>query len=98
MSSAPLAVPGTAMPQDWSVVPERSNAAALKLMSWIALTGGRRAARWVLHPIAAYFLLTSPALRRHAAAYLGRVLGRPAGWRDLYRQCHSFAATVLDRV
>jgi predicted LPLAT superfamily acyltransferase len=70
----------------------------LKVMSWIALRGGRSAARAVLHPITVYFLLTSPALRRHARSYLGRVLGRPAGWRDLYRQCHAFAATVLDRV
>jgi predicted LPLAT superfamily acyltransferase len=92
-------IPERAPPvQDWSAAPERSNALALKVMSWIALAGGRRAARAVLHPITAYFLLTSPALRRHLSRYLGRALGRPAGWRDLYRQCHAFAATVLDRV
>jgi predicted LPLAT superfamily acyltransferase len=84
--------------QDWTAAPERSNALALRVMSWIALRGGRSAARWVLHPIALYFLLTAPAMRRHARAYLGRALGRPARWADLYRQCHSFAATVLDRV
>lgn len=83
---------------DWSAAPERSNALALRVMSWIALTGGRRAARLVLHPITLYFLLTAPAVRRHARRYLQRALGRPARWRDLYRQCHSFAATVLDRV
>lgn len=93
------AVPGQATaPDDWSAAPERSNALALQVMSWIALRGGRRAARVVLHPITLYFLLTAPAMRRHARHYLQRALGRPARWRDLYRQCHSFAATVLDRV
>lgn len=83
---------------DWAAAPERSNALALKVMSWIALTCGRRVARWVLHPITLYFLLTAPSVRRHSRRYLERALGRPARWRDLYRQCHSFAATVLDRV
>ena len=89
---------GTSVSQDWSKAPERSNALALKVMSWIALVGGRRLARGVLHPIALYFLATSPALRRHGRRYLSRALGRPAHLLDLYRQCHSFAATVLDRV
>ncbi len=30
--------------------------------------------------------------------YLIRALGRPISWRDLYRQYHRFAATLLDRV
>jgi len=29
---------------------------------------------------------------------LGRALGRPISWSDLYRQYHRFAATLLDRV
>lgn len=87
-----------AMAEDWSTAPERSNALALKVMSWIALAGGRRAARCVLHPITAYFVLSSPALRRHLRRYLARALDRPVRWTDLYRHCHAFAATVLDRV
>jgi len=98
MSPAAAANEPTAAADDWSAAPERSNALALQVMSWIALRGGRRAARLVLHPITGYFLLTAPAVRRHGRQYLQRALGRPAGWRDLYRQCHSFAATVLDRV
>lgn len=98
MSSAPLQADPPLAKQDWSEAPERSNTLALRLMSWIALTLGRRMARGVLHPITWYFLLSSPAMRRHMSCYLGRALGRPAGWRDLYRQCHAFAATVLDRV
>ena len=84
--------------EDWSHTPERSNALALRVMSWIALRCGRRVAGWVLHPITLYFLLFAPTPRRHALRYLTRALGRPAGWRDAYRHLHTFTVTILDRV
>ena len=87
-----------APPTDWAETRERSNALAIRLMAWIALFFGRGVARMVLHPITLYFLLFAPTPRRHSARYLGRALGRPARWRDLYRHFHAFAATVLDRV
>ncbi len=67
-------------------------------MAWIAVACGRAVARWVLHPIALYFVLLAPAARRRSARYLGRALGRPARWSDVYRHVHAFASTVLDRV
>ncbi len=70
----------------------------LRVMTWISLRLGRRAARGVLHLIAAYFLLFAPASRRASSAYLRRALGRPARWRDLYRHFFTFAATIHDRV
>jgi len=70
----------------------------LRVMTWISLRLGRRAARGVLHLIAAYFLLFAPASRRASSDYLGRALGRPARWRDLYRHFFTFAATIHDRV
>jgi len=83
---------------DWSEQQERSNLWTLRLMRWIALAAGRRVARWVLHPITLYFMLTGAKARRESARYLARALGRPVGWRDVYRHIHTFAATVLDRV
>ncbi len=83
---------------DWARTPERSNLLALRVMCWIALACGRRAARVVLHPITLYFLLFSPVQRRNARRYLARVLGRTPHWRDGYRLIHAFASTVLDRV
>jgi predicted LPLAT superfamily acyltransferase len=88
----------TAAPADWSRQPERSNALALRTMSWIARRCGRRAARALLHPIALYFLLFAPAPLRHSRRFLQRALGRPPRWRERYRHLHSFIATVLDRV
>lgn len=82
----------------WLARPERSHRLALQLMSWIALRLGRRAARLVLHPVTAYFLLFSPQARRASRGFLARALGRQPRLADLYRHFHSFAATVLDRV
>jgi predicted LPLAT superfamily acyltransferase len=83
---------------DWSKQPERSNLWTLRLMRFIALAAGRTVSRWVLHPITLYFLIVNGKARRESARYLGRVLGRPARWRDVYRHIHTFSATVLDRV
>ncbi|WP_374343093.1 acyl-CoA synthetase [Azonexus sp.] len=82
----------------WRDQRERSNLAVLRLMVWISLTLGRAAGRVVLHGIAAYFTLFSPRARRAARAYLRRALGRPAGWRDVYRQVFAFASTIHDRI
>jgi len=90
--------PPTASQAAWARTPERSNMLMLRVMTWISLRLGRRAARGVLHLIAAYFLLFSPASRRASSNYLRRALGRPARWRDLYRHFFTFAATIHDRV
>lgn len=86
------------MKAGWAAERERSNALALRVMTWIALRLGRRIARGVLHGIAAYFVLFAPRARRASAAYLQRVFGRPARWRELYAHVYCFAATILDRV
>jgi len=70
----------------------------LRVMTWISLRLGRRAGRVVLHPIAIYFLLFAPASRRASRNYLGRALGRPPRWRDLYQHFFTFATTIHDRV
>ena len=45
----------------WSRTPERSNMLALRIICWIAIRCGRRAARWILPPICLYFLLFASA-------------------------------------
>jgi len=70
----------------------------LRAMAWISLRLGRRAGRVVLHLIASYFLLFAPASRRASSNYLGRALGRPPHWRDLYQHFFTFAATIHDRI
>lgn len=84
--------------QDWASARERSNRWALRILVWIALRLGRPAARAVLHPIAAYFLATAPAARRHSRRYLARALGREPTWAERYRHVHRFACVALDRL
>ncbi len=83
---------------EWLRRQERSNLAILRLMVWISLSFGRRVGRLVLHGIAAYFVLFAPAARRASRAYLHKVLGRWATWRDGYRHVFSFASTIHDRI
>ncbi|MEZ5644727.1 MAG: acyl-CoA synthetase [Burkholderiaceae bacterium] len=92
-----MAEPSHARPE-WTRREERSHDAALRLMAWLSLHLGRRVSRWVLHGIAAYFVLFAPQARRASRQYLSRALGRPAGWRDVYVHVLSFASTVHDRV
>lgn len=92
--TTPTAAPRAA----WVDTPERSNKLMLRIMTWISLRLGRRVARGVLHLIAAYFLVFSPASRRASHDYLRRALGRAPSWRDQYRHFFTFAATIHDRV
>jgi len=85
-------------PADWSRTRERSNGLALRFIAWVAVRGGRPAARALLWPITAYFLLFAGAARRHSRRFLSRALARPPTWREQWTHFHRFAATVLDRV
>lgn len=59
---------------------------------------GRPAMRLLLLPVCLGFMLFSAPARAASRQYLGRVLGRPAGMRDVLRHFTCFGTTVLDRV
>ena len=82
----------------WLRQRERGSRIAWQFMIWMALSVGRPAARALLYPICVYYLIFSNQARRAIRPYLIRALGRPVSWRDLYRQYHCFASTLLDRV
>ena len=86
------------MSREWLSYAERSNLLALRAITWIALRLGRPAARALLYPICAYFVVSSARMRRASRDYLSRILGRRVRARDVFRHYHTFAATVLDRV
>lgn len=94
----PPAAPNPAGRPGWAGERERSNATALRIMTWIALRCGRPVARGVLHLIALYFVLFAPRAGRASRHYLARALGRRPTWRDRYAHVFCFAATILDRV
>ena len=95
MSATPDSADNTAA---WATQAERSNAWALRVMRWFAVTLGRRTSRLLLHPITLYFLLAGGPTMRASVDYLRRVYGRPPLWRERYGHVHHFAATILDRV
>jgi len=84
--------------EDWSGRPEAGGLAAIRLITAIALHGGRRCARMLLYPIVLYFFLRRKLERRASREFLTRAFGRPARWWQVLRHIHTYAATMLDRV
>jgi predicted LPLAT superfamily acyltransferase len=84
--------------QEWIDRPEGGSAFGYRLISTFAMLCGRTAARLVLYPITAFYLVRRGPERRAARKYLERVLGRKPSLWDVAKQVHCFAAVTLDRV
>lgn len=82
----------------WLAEPERGSPAAINLITWLALTLGRGATRWLLPPICLYYYTFAPRSRRASRAYLARALDREPGVSDVLRHHYAFASMVHDRV
>ena len=82
----------------WLLQRERGSARLMRIMTIVALRGGRMAARLLLYPICAYFLLFSRSARSASQRYLERVRGQRGGWGAVFTHYHRFAETILDRV
>lgn len=85
------------MSRHWVTQRERGTVFAMKLISWIAFSFGRRVSRVLLYPICLYFMLFAPAGVRASRAYLARVFGRPARWHEVFKHHLCFASVLLDR-
>lgn len=82
----------------WTDKAEGGSAWLIRLIVWIARTGGRPLCRALLHPIVLYFVLADRTVRRASAEFLQAVRGRPARWREIFSHVYCFAVTLLDRV
>ena len=77
----------------WHVAEERGSLAAIRLLAWLTVRLGRRATRWLLHPICWYFLATSaraPRVKSVSCAGAGpsaRNAGRDATSAYLCHNC-----------
>lgn len=89
---------GSDASRTWMHQRERGSLVLMRLMTWLSLSLGRRLTRPIVWVIALYFVLAVPRARTASRAYLARVLGRPARWRDLYLHILTFASTIHDRV
>jgi predicted LPLAT superfamily acyltransferase len=93
-----MAMPEDPTPQQWQLRPEAGGRLANRLLRPLAFGLGRPVARFITFFAALYFMLRRGPERAASRDYLGRILGRPAGWRDVYRHFLCFSTTVLDRV
>jgi predicted LPLAT superfamily acyltransferase len=91
----------------WEGIAERGTLGALRLMARIYGLLGRRMARAILHPIAAYFFVREGASRNASRRYLERVWAHPDGRSQMrgrpgffapYWHYHEFAVQILDRM
>jgi predicted LPLAT superfamily acyltransferase len=82
----------------WLEQRERSNLAAMRLITWITRALGQRAGRALLYPICAYYLAFAPRARKASRQFLQRVSGAPVGIPEVFRHFHVFARTLLDRI
>ena len=90
----------------WAGRPEGGAYAAMWLLRTIVLRLGRPAARLLLYPVTAYFVLRRGPERRASRNFLARIRAtgsgagkttRPPGLGAVFAHTHCFAATVLDR-
>lgn len=98
------------LPQDgqnkthWSRLPEKGSALGIRILITTYRLLGDRAARLLLRPIVAWFLLTGGNARRASIDYLTRLSKHsggttPApGWRSAYRHMLAFAEAGLDKL
>lgn len=86
------------MSRGWARQRERGSIFALRMIYWIGIAIGRWAARLLLYPITAYYLLTARQARRASCSYLQKVLARKPDYRHVFRHLLTFAATILDRI
>jgi predicted LPLAT superfamily acyltransferase len=84
--------------QQWLERPEAGSLFGYRLISTFALLCGRTAARLVLFPITAFFLIKRGPERRAARDYLQRVLERKPTPKDVAKQFYYFASVLMDRV
>jgi predicted LPLAT superfamily acyltransferase len=81
----------------WEHQRERGTRAAVRLLIAASAIFGRGIIRLVLWPIAAYFLVSSPAAVRASKGALCRLLAREPGTRDVFRHFLCFAQCAVDR-
>jgi predicted LPLAT superfamily acyltransferase len=79
----------------------------MRFMAWLQRRLGRGLCLALLHPIAAYFWLRRPGVRRASRSWFDAVAAHPDGRatlprgaraRDSYRHLHEFAVQLFDRL
>lgn len=86
------------MSANWLKQGERGSKFLLNLFVHATRILGRPVGRLLLYPICLYFVVFSRQACLASRHYLGKVLGRPAVFTDVFRHYYSFASVALDRI
>jgi len=81
----------------WVAKKERGSQWTMRFMVWLCRHRYRWLVNTLLYPIAAYFLLTGPGVRRASRHFFRLARGRWT-WLDTYRQLLCFSRSLVDRV
>jgi predicted LPLAT superfamily acyltransferase len=89
----------------WSSLSERGSVLGVRIVVGFFRLFGERAARLLLYPVVAYFLLTGPTARRasneyfaHLRRFAGASLAVPRpGWGTAFRHMMAFAESLLHK-
>lgn len=79
-------------------VTEKGTAFGVRFVLALGALLGRRAVHAFLALVALYYAAFHGAVRRASTSWLGRALGRPARFRDVWRHLRTFAEVTYDRV
>ncbi|MEY4684993.1 MAG: hypothetical protein RLZ25_1452 [Pseudomonadota bacterium] len=82
----------------WQKLPERSNPFWIRFIIAITRLLGRSVSRLLLYPISFYFLIINNRTRPASRTFFLHALGREPSFHDYFRQYHTFACSLLDRL
>jgi predicted LPLAT superfamily acyltransferase len=81
----------------WQDVSEKGTVLGMRVLVALATRLGRGVARLALFPVAAWYVVAHPSVRRFSRTYLLRI-GKSAGWLDVYAHVLCYARVTLDRL
>jgi len=87
----------------WSAKMEKGSSLGIRFLVWSYKTFGKRAFELMLHPIVAYFVLTSSSEKKASIGYQKQLMkyqGRTAsiGWRQVYSHFYQFSVAAIDKI
>jgi predicted LPLAT superfamily acyltransferase len=83
---------------EWLSRRERGTVLGIRAAFKLATLCGRTVTKPLVAAITLFYVLFDRKVARASRAWLERVRGRPARFRDVYRHVHTFAQTTLDKV
>ncbi len=87
----------------WSAREEKGTSLGINILLWCYKFIGRRAFKLILHPVIAYFILTSFSAKKASLDYqkqlaLYQKQSVDIGWKQAYRHFYQFGTAAIDKI